>query len=101
MKNIYAVRDKVANAIVGTLWLLGADAPAIRIFTDIASDPQSMLAKHPGDFELLCLGELAAEATNILGEPTGENLGPLIAIKSRVVLDGAAWAATQQPRRAD
>lgn len=85
---LFAVRDKVANALIGTVWIMRHEAAAIRTFTDIASDPQSSINKHPADYELIELGEL--NETNNAIEPT-----------TRVVLDGATWAATQQPQRAD
>lgn len=94
MIKIFGIRDKLANAIIGTLWLMRHEAQAIRTFTDIASDPQSSIAKHPADYELLELGHLTDNNDGIVGILSPGETG-------RVVLDGATWAATQQPRRAD
>lgn len=91
--NIYGIRDKVANAMIGTLWLIAHDAPAIRIFSDIASDPASMIAKHPEDFVLLRLG--------VIHYDDDAKIEPTIHADTDIVLDGAAWAAAQQPRRAE
>lgn len=80
--NIYAVRDTVADAIVGGLQLHRADAAAIRTFGDIASQRDSIVAMHPGDFELVCLGSI-----------DGLSITP----DARVVITGAQWLAAQQP----
>lgn len=53
---IYAVRDKLAERLVGGLQLQPHDAPAVRFFTDLAADDQTMIAKHLGDHELVRLG---------------------------------------------
>lgn len=53
------------------------------MFGDIASDPQTTIARHPQDFDLLLLGILE-DAVGIT--PTKET-----------VLTGATWSAAQQP----
>jgi len=83
-RNIYAVYDLKSESIVGGLIMERLDAPAIRAFHD-ALDPKSntVLAQHPADFTLICLGSLEDSGqiypTNIDGPNT--------------VATGAQWAA--------
>ena len=46
----------------------------IRAFTDACSDPNSMLAKHPGDFTLQLVGEFD-DATGTLLDQNPQALG--------------------------
>lgn len=61
-KKIYAIRDRIANELVGmSMYLLFAfrtDQQAIRYFADAIFDPKSVLNKHPADYELVELAEL-------------------------------------------
>lgn len=62
MKNIYAIRDRLADELVGhTMYLFmifNTDQQAVRYFADAILDEKSILAKHPADYELLAIGEL-------------------------------------------
>lgn len=80
---IYAIRDTVAESIIGGLQLHKHDAAAVRTFGDIAADPQTQLHRHVADFELVCLGRL-----NGLDE---------IEADYTVIITGAQWAAAQKP----
>lgn len=87
MKNLYAILDNVANAIVGGIMHLHADAPAIRMFGDaITGDKQ--LAAHPDDYDLICLGAMS--------EPT-DHAHIKIVENYRVVLTGKALRAATTP----
>lgn len=55
---IYAIYDNVAKSLAGGLYLHKHEASAVRFFADVASDPQTMVAKHPQDFDLVRLGHL-------------------------------------------
>lgn len=83
MKSIYSVYDLKSESLIGGLITERLDAPAIRAFHD-ALDPknQSILAAHPGDFQLMWLGTIEEDGT-IVTNP----LGP------QVVATGAQWAA--------
>ena len=81
-KSIYAIVDTKAETIIGGLHLFAHEAAAVRFFGDIASDAQTMVARHIGDHQLLELGEI--------DETTGD-----IRPDSRVVITGAAWKAAQ------
>lgn len=80
---LYAIYDTVARAIVGGVHVCQRDEVAIRLFGDVASDNQTMIARHPSDYELLYLGELGDGAAGIC-VPT---VAPV------VVLTGAALLA--------
>lgn len=56
---IYAIYDKKAQSIIGGLQLHKHDAAAIRLFSEYAKDPQTVLHKYLADFVLLHLGTLA------------------------------------------
>ncbi len=48
----------------------------IRAFTDASSDPNSMLAKHPADFHLQCIGEFDDSTGTLIDEnPTALGTG--------------------------
>lgn len=62
MKQIYAIRDRIAKDLVGMqmyiLLVFRTDQQAARYFADAVNDKTSMLNKHPGDYELVKLGYL-------------------------------------------
>lgn len=81
---IYAVRDTVADLIIGGLQIHRAEASAIRTFGDAATMQGSVVQMHPADFELVRLGWLLED---------NQTLEPDFA----VVLTGARWLAAQAP----
>lgn len=83
MRQIYALYDNVAKAIIGGLSLHYHDAPAIRMYSDIATMPQSTVGMHPADYDLLHIGSLSDEG--------------IITPVNRTVITGAQWLASQQP----
>lgn len=83
-KLIYAIHDNVAGAIIGGLHLHPHSAPAIRMFSDIATMAESQIARHPNDFDLLLLGTLNEDNT----------ISPV----HEIVLRGAVWSAAQQEK---
>lgn len=89
MLGIYGIFDTNAKAFLGGLQLFRHDAPAVRFFADVASDPQTMIARHPADYELLCLGRLSDDPALIEGFETPQ-----------VVITGAAWKAAQAAQEA-
>lgn len=85
-KLLCVVRDRLADAI-GPVMVFPAVPAAIRSFSDLAIDPSTLVARHPGDFDLLQVG--------VIDEGSGEviaNVPPL------VLLTGVAWLAAQSPR---
>lgn len=84
-KIIYAIWDNVADDILGSLHIHKHEAAAIRFYGDIATLQDSIIGKHPEDFDLVQLGHI-----NKHGRLVGE---------FRQVLTGVQWAAAQHPRR--
>ncbi|WNK12984.1 MAG: nonstructural protein [Microvirus sp.] len=76
IKNLYTVRDNIAEQLVGGIIMESNDAPAIRAFYDALRTKGSLLAEHPADFDLLKVGYIDTqdgelEATDILTIATG------------------------------
>lgn len=71
MKNIYAIRDRVAQEIVGlrmyTLMVFRTQEEAARYFADAINDQSSILNKHPGDYELIMVGHIIDDTGRIDG----------------------------------
>lgn len=40
---------------------------AVRMFSDVASDPQSMVCKHPEDFQLVIVGDFNPDSGAVEG----------------------------------
>lgn len=83
IQRLYVIRDKVAGAAVGGVMGFPHDAVAVRSFSDIASDPQTTLARHIADHELICVGVLDTERCEV------------VQCLRDVVITGEAWAAAQ------
>lgn len=83
---IFAIYDNVADSIIGGLHLHPHHAPAIRMFGDVATLPNSSIGLHPEDFDLLLLGVLNEDHT--------------ITPCKEIILAGATWAAAQKPHLA-
>lgn len=82
MKRVYGVIDTLSDMLIGPLVLLPHDAPAVRLFTDLLNERETVVAKHPKDHALVCFGYLT-EANQLVG------------IEREVVLSGETWLATQ------
>lgn len=63
MKGIYAIRDRIANDLVGMhmylLMVFRTQQQAGRYFSDAINDTTSILNKHPADYELIYLGQIS------------------------------------------
>jgi hypothetical protein len=53
--NLYSIYDVKAQ-IYNNIWTANNDNVAIRNFTDLIDDPNSIIHKHHEDFILYCLG---------------------------------------------
>lgn len=82
MRKLYSIRDVLAESF-GPIVAMAADAPAVRMFGDVASDPQTNVHRHLGDHELVCLGELRDDGG--------------IVPDFRVVITGDQWRNAQAP----
>lgn len=72
MKTVYAIRDRIANDLVGyyPLAVFRTDAQAVRYFGDSIAQEKSALGSHPHDYELLKLGTVDDDGTmTALGRP--------------------------------
>ena len=66
MAKIYAVRDNAIEAF-GQPIFVEAQGQAVRSFIDEANNPESMLNKHPEDFDLYHIGEYNKQTGAIMG----------------------------------
>lgn len=87
-KGIYAIRDRIANDLVGlnmyVCMCFRTNEEAARYFSDAVNDTTSILNKHPADYELLLLGFLADDGTINSGTP-------------QLIITGDTLLAIQQP----
>lgn len=59
MRSLYIIRDNLANSILNeVIQAHASDASAVRTFSDIINLPNSPIAAHPGDYDLVCIGQL-------------------------------------------
>lgn len=68
---IYAIRDTAADSIIGGLHMFKHDAVAVRFFMDIASDHQTMVARHLADHEIVKVGDIEESGAGI--QPPHDN----------------------------
>lgn len=85
MRRIYTLYDAVAGMIDGPLLLVNRDGPAIREFYAVLANPQTGPGRHPGDYNLICLGDISDE-----GDISPAAGGP------SVVATGVSWVESQQ-----
>lgn len=90
---IYAIYDTKAQLYVGGLQLHRHDAAAVRVFDDLARDNQTLIGRHPADFNLLLLGHL--EDDNCMTS----NAEDLNDHEHPVIMNGTQWAAINQPKQ--
>jgi len=57
---MFSVFDSKA-AVFGTPFFMQREAMAIRAFTDLVNDPQTMVGKHPEDFSLFHVADFDDE----------------------------------------
>lgn len=88
MRNVYCLFDRVAGGWTGALVVDRTDAPVIRLFHDLLSDPKLPYRAHAADYELLRIGRIAEDGT----------LDGLEGVVS--VATGAQWLAAQTPNEA-
>lgn len=70
---MYAIYDAKLNAYMRP-WCANTHGEATRLFMDNASNPDSMLGRHPEDFVLYYIGEFHEENA-VLVSAKPENLG--------------------------
>lgn len=76
-RKIIAIIDTLSNDVAGQLMLFPHDAPAIRFFGDVATHPESQVAKHIEDYQLVQLGILDDDCSIITDR--------------RILITGSQW----------
>jgi len=79
---IAAIVDTLANDVVGPIQAFRHPAQAIRFFSDVAGDPQTMINKHVEDYQLIQFATLEDDLT--------------FAVARDVIITGSQWKAAQQ-----
>lgn len=87
MKQLYAVRDRVAAMMVGFFQVFPNDAAAVRWFGDVLGRGDTLPGMHPGDFELCSYAELH--------EHSDDRAEHIVGTPRRVVMSGEVWLAAQ------
>ena len=59
MRKMYAIYDVVAETCFPQVLLFAADGAAVRFFEDVCKDVSTDVGKHPGDYQLVAIGELS------------------------------------------
>lgn len=87
MKTVYAIRDRIANDLVGNFPLatFRTDAQAVRYLADSIGQERSALGAHPNDYELIKVGSLTDDGL-LFAFPNPE-----------VVITGTALVAMMAP----
>ncbi len=70
--NIYSIFD-TASGLYSRPFFTASDAESIRSFTDIASDAEHPIGKHPEDYTLFRIGTFD-DATALLNNEANESL---------------------------
>lgn len=83
LQNLYAIRDRLAESLVGPISPMVHDAQAVRMFRDVMAAGNNMISSHPHDHDLMRLG--------VIDFTTGE-----ITPQIEVVMTGLALAASLQ-----
>ena len=68
--NVCSVRDAKLGTFAQPFFMMN-DAAAVRAFGDLVRDSRTMVAQHPNDFVLFCLGSF-----DDAGQLNPEELGP-------------------------
>lgn len=89
---ITAIYDNVARAIVGPLQVFPHNAPAIRMFSDVALDKRTQIGQHPEDYDLILLGFLEEDEGAPHIDACTDPLG-------HAVITGANWVAAQNAKQ--
>lgn len=71
---IFAIRDNKAK-VYGTPFFLAEEGQAIRQFTDLANNKDSLVGRHPQDFTLFRIGAYADNTAVLIGSDPIFSLG--------------------------
>jgi len=70
---IFTIHDMKAD-LHGPPFYMNTNGEALRAFADLANDQSSTVSKHPGDFQLMCIGTWDNQEGTIIQDHT-EKLG--------------------------
>lgn len=73
MMNVYAVWDE-ASLSFGALVLCATDGLALRAFSDVCANPESAMAKSPGDYKMYRMGTYDPNTGAIESEKPGPKM---------------------------
>lgn len=108
-RGIYAIRDNASNSIGHQyLYLFATLAVAMRFFDDSMRAPNSILAQHPADFDLIQIGDIDEDGTihpihriemqSGLDETDQPTVKPVLVTGVETVITGKAWLAAQEQK---
>lgn len=82
-RGLYVIRDKVANAFIGTVLAERHPGVACRTFSQLCADKTTVIHQYPKDFELCCVGWIHED-----GQVVANN-------GVEVIMSGESWLALQ------
>lgn len=99
MKKLYVIHDVLSDAILGGVHVFPADAPAVRFFGDLLAEGASIMARHPDDYQLVCiLDNITDNGQMQFAEEVEVDDRKYYAIPlPRVVITGRQYMAAQNP----
>lgn len=71
---VFSVLDTKADAFQ-TPFFMPSTGQAVRAFKDLANDGQSLVSRHPGDFQLCCIGEFDDVSAQLVSFDQVQRLG--------------------------
>lgn len=69
---LFSIFDQAADAFMRP-WVAPTKAVALRMFSDMANDPEHEISKHSGDYCLFCVGTFCEDTAEL--NPAKESLG--------------------------
>lgn len=85
MRYVIGIIDKKANDFVGPPWLYRHEAQAIRQYGDLAQDQNTLIYRHPEDYDVVQLGVIDDDSLEITPG-------------YRVIMTGEQYLATRTPQ---
>lgn len=77
IENMYAIYDNKTEAF-NAPFFAPTDGAAVRMIQDALADPNTMLARHPQDFNLFHVGEWHSKTAQVIGLNAPRNMGLLV-----------------------
>lgn len=90
-RELYGIVDNLAEDLVGPVITCRNKAEAVRLFTDLLSNPNTSVGLHPKDHHLLFFGLV----TDNPATPEGDHAWRVNGQVGVLVLSGEQWLASQ------